>query len=67
MGGIHSLDMRIEKLRGMSFAYLRSSMGERLIIAEDGESDLTDDMDVGVRFDPARAYLFDAETGHRLR
>ncbi|MCC5962258.1 MAG: sn-glycerol-3-phosphate ABC transporter ATP-binding protein UgpC [Rhodobacteraceae bacterium] len=57
----------IEKLGGVSFAYLRSGMGERLIIAEDGESDLTDDMDVGVRFDPARAFLFDAETGHRLR
>ncbi len=57
----------IEKLGGVSYAYLYAATGERLIVAEDGESDLSDDMDVGISFDLARAYLFDAETGHRIR
>ncbi len=57
----------IEKLGGISYAYLNASTGERLIVATDGESDLTDDMDVGISFDPARAYLFDTDTGLRLR
>ena len=57
----------IEKLGGISYAYLYAATGERLIVATDGESELTNDMDVGLSFDPARAYLFDMETGLRLR
>jgi lactose/L-arabinose transport system ATP-binding protein len=57
----------IEKLGGTSFAYLYAATGERLIVAEDGESDLSDDIEVGITFDPARTYLFNAESGQRLR
>ena len=57
----------IEKLGGVSYAYLHATTGERLIVAEDGESDLSDDMDVGVSFDPDRAFIFDASSGKRLR
>ena len=57
----------IEKLGGVSFAYLHATTGERLIVAEDGDSKLSDDMDVGITFDPARAFLFDASSGQRLR
>ncbi|MCC5955163.1 MAG: sn-glycerol-3-phosphate ABC transporter ATP-binding protein UgpC [Natronohydrobacter sp.] len=57
----------IEKLGGISYAYLYASTGERLIVATDGESDLTNDMNVGITFDPARVYLFETETGLRLR
>ena len=57
----------IEKLGGISYAYLHAGTGERLIVATDGESELTDDMDVGISFDPARAFLFDTGTGLRLR
>ncbi|NBB98344.1 MAG: sn-glycerol-3-phosphate ABC transporter ATP-binding protein UgpC [Alphaproteobacteria bacterium] len=57
----------IEKLGGISYAYLYATTGERLIVAEDGETTLSGDTDVGIRFDPARAFLFDAKTGKRLR
>lgn len=57
----------IEKLGGISYAYLHASTRERLIVAEDGETDLSDDMDVGVSFDPDRAFVFDRENGTRLR
>ena len=57
----------IEKLGGISYAYLYAPTGERLIVATDGESELTNDMDVGITFDPTRAYLFETETGLRLR
>lgn len=50
----------------MSYAYLHECTGERLIVAEDGESDTSDDKYVGITCDPARACLFDAGTGRRL-
>ena len=66
VGSGFRLDL-IEKLGGISYAYLHATTGERLIVATDGESELTDDMDVGLSFDPTRAYLFDLGTGLRLR
>ena len=57
----------VEKLGGTSYAHLHAPTGERLIVAEDGESDLSDDMDVGITFDPKRAFLFDTKSGMRLR
>lgn len=57
----------IEKPGGMSWAYRHATTGERLIGAEDGETPLSGDTDVGIRFTPARAVLFDAKTGERLR
>ncbi|MGS4946853.1 ABC transporter ATP-binding protein [Meridianimarinicoccus sp. RP-17] len=57
----------VEKLGGVSYAYLEARTGERLVVAESGESDLVDDMEVGLSFDPAQAFLFDAQTGKRIR
>jgi lactose/L-arabinose transport system ATP-binding protein len=57
----------VEKLGGVSYAYLEARSGERLVVAESGAPDLSDDMDVGLAFDPAQAFLFDAQTGKRIR
>jgi lactose/L-arabinose transport system ATP-binding protein len=57
----------VEKLGGVSYAYLEARTGERLVVAESGDADLSDDMDVGLTFDPAQAFLFDEQTGKRIR
>ena len=57
-----------EALGGVSYAYLISqSTGERLIVEERGDTRSVEGATVGVGFDPARAYLFDAATEARLR
>ena len=65
-GDTHAVDLT-EALGGVSFAHLVSDTGEKLIIEERGDVRSTTGARVGLRFDPARAYLFDSGTGMRLR
>jgi lactose/L-arabinose transport system ATP-binding protein len=56
-----------EALGGVSYAYLDAPTGERLVVEERGDvrSRAGDSVDVAV--DPGRTFLFDAESGVRLR
>jgi lactose/L-arabinose transport system ATP-binding protein len=56
-----------EALGGVSYAYLTADSGERIIVEERGDARTAPGGQAGVAFDPARAYLFDAKTGARLR
>ena len=57
----------IENLGGASFAYARSAEEQPLIIElQDGQS-ASEGNALATCFDPARAFLFDASSGHRLR
>ncbi len=56
-----------EALGGVSFAYLASDTGERLIVEERGDERSVEGSRVGLRFDPARAMLFDAQSEARIR
>lgn len=57
----------LEKLGGVSYAYLEADTGERLIVEEDGESDFAEDSRVGITFDTARVMGFAKTSGERLR
>jgi lactose/L-arabinose transport system ATP-binding protein len=65
-GATHKVEMR-ENLGGVSYAYLSSMTGERLVVEGRGETKVKEGAPVGVSFDPARAYLFDARTEQRIR
>ncbi len=65
-GDTHSVELT-EALGGVSYDYVRSDNGERLIIEERGDVRSDAGVRVGLKFDPARAYLFDDETEQRLR
>ena len=56
-----------EALGGVSYAYLVSDTGERLIVEERGDTRSVSGARTGLSFDPARAMLFDAQTELRLR
>ena len=55
-----------EALGGVSYAHLVSDTGERLVVEERGDERARRGQRVGLRFDPARAMLFDAGTGGRI-
>jgi len=65
-GDTHSIELT-EALGGVSYDYVRSDNGERLVIEERGDIRSDAGVRVGLKFDPARAYLFDADTEQRLR
>jgi lactose/L-arabinose transport system ATP-binding protein len=65
-GETHRVDMT-ESLGGVSYAYLQSSTGERIVVEERGDDRITEGAVVGLRIDPARAYLFDGKTEKRIR
>ena len=65
-GDTHTIELT-EALGGVSYAHLTSDTDEKLIVEERGDVRSTTGARVGLRFDPARAYLFDAATGKRLR
>ncbi len=65
-GDTHSVELT-EALGGVSYAYLVSDTGEKLIVEERGDVRSRTGDRVGLSFDPARAFLFDAETEARLR
>jgi len=56
-----------EALGGVSYAYLTSRTGERIIVEERGETRVAEGGRVGISFDPARAYLFEAGSERRIR
>ena len=55
-----------EALGGVSYAHLRCADGSRIIVEERGDDRVREGARVGVRFDPARAMVFDTETEMRL-
>jgi lactose/L-arabinose transport system ATP-binding protein len=57
----------VESLGGVSYAYLVSDSGEKTVIEERGDERVREGQRVGLKFDPKRLYLFDAETEQRLR
>ncbi|MEO0938643.1 MAG: sn-glycerol-3-phosphate ABC transporter ATP-binding protein UgpC [Pseudomonadota bacterium] len=64
--GPATLDIR-ERLGGVSYDYLTSPTGERLVVETKGEDDLDEGHRVAVRFDASRVMLFDARSEQRLR
>ncbi|THH35942.1 sn-glycerol-3-phosphate ABC transporter ATP-binding protein UgpC [Aliishimia ponticola] len=56
-----------EALGGVSYAHLVCAGGEKMIVEERGDHRTRVGDRVAVRFDPARAMLFDAKTEARLR
>ena len=56
-----------ESLGGVSYAYLVSDSGERIVVEERGDHRVSEGQRVGLRFEPSRMYLFDAETDARIR
>ncbi|MEM6637861.1 MAG: sn-glycerol-3-phosphate ABC transporter ATP-binding protein UgpC [Pseudomonadota bacterium] len=65
-GSTHSVELT-EALGGVSYAYLTSANGEKLIVEERGDERSSLGANVGLRFDPARAYLFEEATEKRIR
>ena len=56
-----------ESLGGVSYAYLESSTGERIVVEERGDDRVSAGETVSLKFEARRAYLFDAETEQRIR
>ncbi len=65
-GDTHTVELT-ESLGGVSFAYLTSDTGERVIVEERGDDRSAEGAKVGIHIDPKRIYLFDAETEARIR
>ena len=65
-GDTHTVELT-EALGGVSYAYLRSVNGERLIVEERGDTRSNKGDAVGLVFDDARAMVFDKTTENRLR
>ena len=56
-----------ESLGGVSYAYLESPAGDRIVVEERGDDRVSAGETVSLKFEPHRAYLFDAETEQRIR
>ena len=56
-----------EALGGVSYAYLTSATGERLIVEERGDERSSAGDTVGLGFEASRVYLFDRDSGLRIR
>ncbi|WP_108484495.1 ABC transporter ATP-binding protein [Oceaniglobus ichthyenteri] len=65
-GDTHTVELT-EALGGVSYVYLASGSGERMIVEERGDERSVTGSKVAVRFDPARALLFDTKTEARIR
>lgn len=65
-GDTHTIEMT-ESLGGVSYAYLMSSTGEKMIIEERGITPSKAGDTVGLKIDTATARLFDASTEQRIR
>jgi lactose/L-arabinose transport system ATP-binding protein len=65
-GDTHSVDLT-EALGGVSYAYLTSDTGEKVIVEERGDLRTEVGSRVGIKFDVARAMLFDGKTEARIR
>ncbi len=56
-----------EALGGVSYDYLISDTGEKIIVEEHGDERSAEGARVGITFEPERAMLFDRETETRIR
>ena len=65
-GTTHKVDMT-ESLGGISYAYLLSDTGERLIVEERGDERSKAGDVVGLSFEDSRSYVFDASSELRIR
>jgi len=57
----------VESLGGVSYAYLVSETGERIVVEERGDERVSEGQMVGLSFEDKRVYLFDADTEERIR
>ncbi|MEL6126148.1 MAG: sn-glycerol-3-phosphate ABC transporter ATP-binding protein UgpC [Pseudomonadota bacterium] len=57
----------IEHLGGISYAYLHTPTDERIVVEARGADAVRPGMTVGMQFDPADVFFFDAQTEARLR
>mgnify|MGYP002062742107 CR=1 FL=1 len=65
-GDSHTVELT-ESLGGVSFAYLTSDTGERVIVEERGDVRTEEGARVGLRIDASRIFLFDGKTEQRIR
>ncbi len=65
-GDTHSVDLT-EALGGVSYAYLMSDTGEKIIVEERGDIRSEEGTRVGLTLDLARAMVFDGATEARIR
>ncbi len=65
-GDTHSVDLS-EALGGVSYAYLMSTTGEKIIVEQRGDDHSSEGSSVGLTLDLDRAMLFDGATEMRLR
>ncbi len=65
-GNTHTVELT-EALGGVSYAYLTSATGEKLIVEERGDDRSKTGDKVGLRFEPGRAMLFNRATEQRIR
>lgn len=56
-----------ESLGGISYAYLESAAGDRIVVEERGDDRVKEGEEVSLTFETKRVYLFDAETEQRIR
>jgi lactose/L-arabinose transport system ATP-binding protein len=56
-----------ENLGGVSYAYLLSASGEKIVVEQRGQSRVSEGDMVGLTIDPATTYLFDTKTEQRIR
>ena len=65
-GATHRVELT-EALGGVSYAYLVSATGERVIVEERGDDRVSAGTTVGLSFDPRNLRVFDAQSGLRIR
>ncbi len=65
-GDTHMVDLS-EALGGVSYAYLLSETGEKIIVEERGDERSDEGAKVGIKIDPNRIMVFDGETEARIR
>jgi|TARA_B110000444_G_scaffold221838_1_gene223432 lactose/L-arabinose transport system ATP-binding protein len=65
-GHTHCIDLT-ESLGGVSFAYLVSDTGEKIVVEERGENRSKENLTVGLKIDLNAARLFDRSSGIRIR
>ncbi|GFE62960.1 ABC transporter ATP-binding protein [Litoreibacter roseus] len=65
-GDTHRIDLT-EALGGVSYDYLMSATGERIVVEERGDERAVEGATVGLTIDPDRAMLFDTKTETRIR
>ncbi len=65
-GDTHTIDLT-EALGGVSYAYLISDTGEKIIVEEHGDERSQEGARVGIKFPMERAMLFDRKTEARIR